>query len=384
MPFPLASMDPARPVTFSTLMRILTIADVPPDPNAGVSGTEWHTNAALRSLGHHVDALWHTDLGRRIRHGNIRYLLELPRAIEDKVRRAGNDYDVVQVSQPHGYRAASIARERGAIFIHRSHGVEPRIAEELRRWCPDQRSLLRRAGSAMLSPALDRHMRRTAKMANGHIVYCTQDADFLNSRLGVARERIAVIAPAPPFEFADSPPEPMTAARLRRALYVSQFAPFKAPEVAAAVMRSLADTHELTWVCDRRHHDAVRRLIGLRVELHDWMPASELRSVYDSHGVFLFPSYVEGYGKVFLEAMSRGLCVVASDTSGAHDAITHGKDGVLVPVGDASAMADAVKALSLDRAQRMSAEAVSTARSYTWGRAARQTAAFFHRLRDMR
>lgn len=366
-------------------MRILTIADVPPDPDAGVSGTEWHTNAALRELGYEVDALWSADLGeRRIRHGNLHYLVDLPRTIERAVRNASGTYDVVQVSQPHGYRAVDAAHAKGAVFVHRSHGLEPRVAEEVRRWKPDPRPMIRRAASSLIAGPLRRHMTLTAKRADGHVVYCTDDANYLVERLGVERNRIAVVAPAPPAAFASDDPPPMTADRLQRVLYVSQFAPFKAPEVVAAAMRTLAKTHQLTWVCSRAHHDAVRQLVGAPIELKDWMPAAELKRIYDAHGVFLFPSYVEGYGKVFLEAMSRGLCVVASDTSGARDAIQHGRDGVLVPVGDAVALADAVRAIDLQRALSMSAAAIAKARQHTWTRAARETADFFERLRAMR
>ena len=364
-------------------MRILSIADVPPNPDAGVAGTEWHTNEALRRRGHELDALWREDLGMRIRHGNLHYLLELPGRIERAVRVAfrRKPYDVVQISQPHGYRAAAVAHAHGAIFVHRSHGLEPRVAEVMRQWHPDRRPAWRRAASAILAKSLARHMTRTAALADGHVVYCTDDANYLHDRLGVPRERIVVTAPAPPPVFHQQAAPPMTADRLRRVLYVSQFAPFKAPEIVAAVMRELAVTHELTWVCGRADHDAVRRLAGVPLQLLDWMPAANLERVYDAHGVFLFPSYVEGYGKVFLEAMSRGLCVVASDTSGARDAITHGRDGVLVPVGDAAGMVREVRALTLPRAMTMSAAASKTARQYTWDRAARETEEFLERLR---
>jgi glycosyltransferase involved in cell wall biosynthesis len=363
------------------MMRILSLADVPPNPNAGASGTEWHTNEALRRRGHEVDALWRDDLGMRIRHGNLRYLIELPARIEHAVRAAfrAKKYDVVQISQPHGYRVAEFSRNNGALFVHRSHGLEPRVAEELRRWHVDRRTAWRRAATAVLAKPLARHMTVTAKRADGHIVLCTDDARYLQERLAVPRERIAVVAPAPPPHF-QRDPRPMTAARLRRVLYVSQFAPFKAPEIVAAVMRGLAETHELTWVCAQADHDAVRQLVGVPLQLHDWMPAAGLEHVYDAHGVFLFPSYVEGFGKVFLEAMSRGLCVVASDTSGARDAITHGRDGLLAPVGDAAAMLHHVRSLTMELAVSVSAAAAETASHYTWGRAAQETEAFYESL----
>ena len=364
-------------------MRILTIADVDESPDGGVAGTEWHTNNALRALGHDVLAYWRRDLGMRIRHGNLRYLAELPRAIERVVRTAFRTatFDVVQVSQPHGYRAVRAAHDHGAVFVHRSHGVEPRVAEEVRRWVPDRRPLRRRLSSALIAAPLARHSTLTAKRADGHIVYCTEDANYLAARLHVPRERIAVVAPAAPVAFTESTVPSMTEDRLRRVLYVSQFAPFKAPEIVARAMRALASTHELTWVCGAQHHATVRKLAGDDVELLDWMPAADLQRVYDGHGIFLFPSYVEGYGKVFLEAMSRGLCVVATDTSGARDTIAHGVDGLLVPVGDAGALIDAVRGLDLDHAMRMSVAAAAKARLHTWERAARETAEFFQRLR---
>ena len=84
-------------------LRILVGADVPPDPNAGASGTVWQMNQALRRLGHHVDEIWQHDLGRRIRHGNLHYVLELPRTYRREVRKRLQDqeYDVIELSQPH-------------------------------------------------------------------------------------------------------------------------------------------------------------------------------------------------------------------------------------------------------------------------------------------
>ena len=77
-------------------MRILTVANVPPDPNSGAAGTVYHTNEALRELGHKVDAIWHDRLGpRRLRHGNLHSLLEQPRAYRREILKAvaANEFD---------------------------------------------------------------------------------------------------------------------------------------------------------------------------------------------------------------------------------------------------------------------------------------------------
>jgi glycosyltransferase involved in cell wall biosynthesis len=61
--------------------------------------------------------------------------------------------------------------------------------------------------------------------------------------------------------------------------------------------------------------------------------------------VLVLPSLNEGMGRVLVEAMIAGRPVVASRTGGIPDLIRDGVDGLLVPPGDASALADAILAL---------------------------------------
>jgi glycosyltransferase involved in cell wall biosynthesis len=57
----------------------------------------------------------------------------------------------------------------------------------------------------------------------------------------------------------------------------------------------------MTWVCGKDQHAAALGLIDEdlrgRVTLLGWMPQHDLIDVYDRHGVFLFPSFFEGFGK---------------------------------------------------------------------------------------
>ncbi len=364
-------------------MRILLMADVPRDPNAGAAGTEVQTSEALQRLGHEVDEVWAPQLGRRIAHGNLHYLLELPRAYRREMKRAlaAKRYDVIHVNQPHGYLAAK-SKPRDAVFVHRSHGLELRAERDLGRWRGRERLL-----SRVMAALLARHTRAIARYADGHIVSCSEDAEFLRDELGVDEARVAVIPQAAPEAFFATPP-PMTAERLRRVLYVGQFAFFKAPFIVAAAMRALAEQGlRCTWVCSAAHHAEVRAVLGgAKVEVLDWMPVERLVDVYDGRGIFLFPSLFEGFGKVFLEAMSRGLCVVATRVGGARDIIVDGESGLLVEPGDAGAVVAAVESLLADpeRAATIAANAAQTARAYSWDRVARETAAFYERLSSPR
>jgi len=378
------------------------MADVPYNPHSGAAGTEVQTLEALRALGHEVDAIWSDSLGRRIRHGNLHLLLELPRTYARAAARAVREktYDVVHVNQPHGFRAARIVHRLapGTVFIHRSHGFELNVEDTLRPWRAmygsDERSGVRRISSRAIASLLARHGRAIAAEADGHIVSSSLDANFLRDRLGVAAEKVAVIPQAAPESYTRTAAPPMTAERLGRVLHVAQFAFFKAPMITASAMNRMAEADtrlRFTWVCDRDSEAAIRALLTAetneRTNIVPWTTQEELRDLYDAHDVFLFPSFFEGFGKAFLEAMSRGLCVVASDVGGMHDVIDSGKNGILIPPGNAKTLADQALAIvnDLPRATAMSAAAAQTAREYSWERVARETAAFYQsRLNAMR
>jgi glycosyltransferase involved in cell wall biosynthesis len=384
------------------MLRILMMADTPSDPNRGAAGTEVQTLHALRALGHDVDAIWSDTLGRRIRHGNLHLLLELPRTYARAALRALREkpYDVIHANQPHGFQAARLVHRisPGTVFIHRSHGFEPNLEETLRPWRArygdDARGIGRRLSSRVIAWLLARHGRAIAREADGHIVSATLDAEFLRDRLRVPAERIAVIFQAAPDSYLRNDAPPMSSDRLLRVLHVAQLTFSKAPMITAAAMNRMAQGDarlRFTWVCDRASEESIRALMSAktneRLDVVHWTAQERLRDIYDAHGIFLFPSFFEGFGKAFLEAMSRGLCVVASDVGAMRDIIENGKNGMLVPPGDATALADEALAIAgdLPRATAMSAAAASTARQYTWERLARETAAFYQsRLSAMR
>ena len=71
-----------------------------------------------------------------------------------------------------------------------------------------------------------------------------------------------------------------------------------------------------------------------------------------SHVVVLPSYYGEGLPKVLIEAAACGRAVVTTNHPGCRDAIESGKTGVLVPVRDATALADTVQILLADAGLR--------------------------------
>ena len=208
----------------------------------------------------------------------------------------------------------------------------------------------------------------------------------MKMRYGVADEKIVVVTHAAPDSYNVAPPLPFTDERRSHVLYVGQFTFIKAPMIVAEAMSRVAAAREdarFTWVAAGADHEAIRALaspgLRLRLNLLDWMPQDALRAVYDSAGIFLFPSFFEGTGKASIEALSRGLCVVATAVGGMRDMIENGVSGVLVEPGSSIAVATSVLSLMNDAAgvRRMSEAAAARAREYTWQRTASRTADFY-------
>jgi phosphatidylinositol alpha-mannosyltransferase len=80
----------------------------------------------------------------------------------------------------------------------------------------------------------------------------------------------------------------------------------------------------------------------------------------------------ESFGMVLTEAFAAGTPVVASDIAGYRDVVTHGVDGVLVPRGDPSRLAEVLRDLALDDARRaaLAVAATASAQRYAWPRVA--------------
>jgi glycosyltransferase involved in cell wall biosynthesis len=70
--------------------------------------------------------------------------------------------------------------------------------------------------------------------------------------------------------------------------------------------------------------------------------------VMESAAIVLVPSMGEGFGMVALEAMERGRAVVASAVGGLPEIVAAGETGLLVPPGDADALAEAIVGLARD------------------------------------
>lgn len=93
-----------------------------------------------------------------------------------------------------------------------------------------------------------------------------------------------------------------------------------------------------------RHKELVEKLgLNSKVRFYENLSDHELISLYQHCQVFILPSWGEGFGIVYLEAMANGLLCIGADYAGAADVIQNGKTGFLVPFPvDAEQLAEVI------------------------------------------
>ena len=345
--------------------------------------------------------MWANELRRRIRHGNLHYTVELPRTYRRAIMdlSAQHKYDVITVNLGSSYLAArTLKRQRfPGVFVVRTHGLEDRGEEAQAPWkaqlATSPGPLWKRVPRRLFRRINDSHLKKAAQLCDGYIVSSSLDAQHLTSRHGLSADRIACIPQAVSGMFRGQPVLPMDSIRVKRLLHVAGFHFCKSPHTVAQVANQvLADDAPfgMTWLCHQKDHPKVRELLhpqaASRLRLHGWVNQEELIRVYDSHGVFIFPSLFEGFGKVFLEAMSRGLCVIGTKTGGMADLIRPGENGFICDFASPGQILDCIARLASDpeKAKRVSLAAVESARQYTWKRVATEMIGFFQRLLVLR
>ncbi|BDA82567.1 glycosyl transferase family 1 [Aureimonas sp. SA4125] len=112
---------------------------------------------------------------------------------------------------------------------------------------------------------------------------------------------------------------------------------------------------QLLVVGDGPAAPAVRDLMapfGARVVFAGLCEGERLLDAYAGADLFVWPAVKEAVGLVFLEAAASGLAVVAGRSGGIDHVVAAGATGLVVPAGDASALAKAVASLLDDPSSR--------------------------------
>lgn len=190
-------------------------------------------------------------------------------------------------------------------------------------------------------------------------------------QLGVKRDRIDVIRGAgvdlKTFTHEPPPPSPPVVV-----LYVGRLLDSKGIHelhAAAIRLRDFAPDVQMVVAGSRDPHnpgcigaatleqweaEGVLKLLGHRSDVADLLRASHL---------VVLPSYREGVPKSLLEGAAAGRPLIATDVPGNREVVDHGRNGLLIPVGDVDELVAAILQLAEDAPRRASMGRASRSRA---------------------
>lgn len=309
------------------------------------------------------------------------------------LREAG--VEVRLLFDPASPRREAILREfPEAGFLTVRHRLDLRAVRELRRclvawppdvlYAPDNRplsvSLMATRGSSVRVVAYRGtvgHLSRwdpASWMAYLHPrlaqIVCVSDAvrDYLRHRVGLPSERLTRIYKGHDPAWYDGPP-PAPAARADWGLPADAFAigfvgcmrPVKGADVLIRALDDLPPNAHLLLVgevADPRLRPLAEASPARRGRVHFAGPSTNVLGLLDLCDAVAVPSVSrEGLPRAAIEAMCRRRPVVASDAGGLPELLDRGNCGLVVPAGDAPALAGALRRLleEPDLRQRLAA-----------------------------
>ncbi|MCV2488164.1 glycosyltransferase [Geodermatophilus sp. YIM 151500] len=303
-------------------------------------------------------------------------LAALPRAL-----RRGRPVDVVHAHQ--GEDVATLVLGRLAAHRHRCPlvvTVHCSVRHTLRGGSLRAR-LLRLVGGEL--------ERRTLRRADAVVVLTARTAAEL-ARDGVPAERISVIPSGfdPELFAAAGRAGARAIAGRPRIGYVGRLAAQKRADLLVEAFGRMTEDADLLVVGDgpdRPRVEAAAAATGdaaARITLAGFVEHSAVPGVLALLDVLVLPSAYEEMGSVLVEAMAAGLPVVASDVGGIPEVVADGRTGLLVPPGDAGALAAALDRITGDAGlrARLAAGARARAAEYGWPRLAERVAEVYARV----
>jgi len=154
-----------------------------------------------------------------------------------------------------------------------------------------------------------------------------------------------------------------------RIVFAGRFVMQKNP---LAIIRVLAVLKDLEWTCsmlgDGPMFEDVKREIekhGMleRFHLPGWVTPDDVLNEFSKSDILFMPSFSEGLPVVGVQALVKGLAVVASRIGGFLDLVDDGENGFLVEVRDEASFAASLRGLLKNREQLSSFRRASLAKA---------------------
>jgi glycogen(starch) synthase len=161
-------------------------------------------------------------------------------------------------------------------------------------------------------------------------------------------------------------------------------------DLVSALRMLWAEGREITLVLTgpmlsaaRTHFAGLPQEVRAHIRLLGFVAKQTQADILAATDVLALPSRTDSFGIVFLDAWANGVPVIGANAGGIPGVVSDGVDGLLVPFGDVSALANALRCLMDDPDLRRQMGAAGRAKvhgNYTWDRIVSQVNQLYDRL----
>ncbi len=304
----------------------------------------------LQSQGHEVELLTRNDLAGPAWARIDPIVLPLLLAVRDLSR-----FDVVVF---HSYLGWAFHLFRFVLDRHRRvktltwfHGLEPlyhrAVSEEYRR----ANQTISRRFRLLHHTLLPHLLKQSCRQSDAVLCFNSIEADYLENSEWARADRIHRVANGVE---ADCFLSRRHRAVARRLLFVGQWLPAKGTRYLVDAFTALAalGDFELACVGTGSTAETIQRefpaVVRSRVSVLPRVDREQLYEQLRLADVFVFPTLSEGFSCALLEAMAAELPVVTTPVGAAVDFLASGRNGVVVPCADVTALVAAVARMAGD------------------------------------
>jgi glycosyltransferase involved in cell wall biosynthesis len=361
-------------------VRILIVADVPRQWEAGVAGVLLNHARELQKLGHDVECWFDDDVlpkpARPLRFKTFIFAVRVAR----RIFRTRDRYDVVDIQTPvgcvYGVWRKIFGRKGTPPYVFTMQGIVERNAHIMRREDAKRRAWNFGWKNRLWFRLYHRTMYDWAiKTADFGVASNREAWTYPELKHDCEPSRLWYVANGVEDNFFRH--RDFNMKETIRLLFVGTWLDRKGIYYLAEAFQFLIQRRsdlELTVAGCLCSQEEVKRFFApetrSRVSVVPFIKREDMPELYLEHDIFVFPSLMEGMPLALLEAMATAMPVVTTETCGMADVVEDGHNGLLVPPSNTEKLVEATDRLceSLELREQLGREAQQTMRRYTWER----------------